>query len=497
MNFFTGRSKSVGNPPPPPQSQVKSPAKPATATAVATNNAAATKDPLAGLKMPPPKPATTSPGLKSSSGLVNVNSKDSADNNALDDGGDRISLSRSDNVTQDLVQVFAKPGFSDTINTSTKVEEPPHKDEDEHAPISIPRSDGLTHDIIKVFKAQSDAHLDKVRIKQGRALSVGKLDLSGISFGSLGKGKKEDDGGGGGGAGSGGSGAGRSSGGISGNTTNNIQSSSLQGSGPGGQNMNIAVDRQISALYYPKSVRIVHYSDTHNFLIKNPKNEFLPHGDILIHTGNFTNGGTDMEFLQFNDWLGSVTGYYHYRVVIFGHRDVKIYGNNWEVMKKLLTNATHVLCHEEATVLGIRIYGAPWHWGHKVNYTVRPGAPLTTNGRFDDIPYGIQVLLTHGPAYDRLDTTYGPNGNEHWGSRELADALRRVKPALHMHGHVKDCRGIFPAFGNNPLTVNSSMVDPEVSVLYTTPHVVRATQAFFDKSKNIVTWAFRIDSLEG
>lgn len=165
-------------------------------------------------------------------------------------------------------------------------------------------------------------------------------------------------------------------------------------------------------------------------------------------------------------------------------------------MKKLLPAATHVLCHQEATILGIRFYGAPWHWGHKKNYMLRQGAPTTTTTRFDDIPAGINVLVTHGPAMDRLDMTNCSETREHWGSAELLDALRRVKPGVHLHGHVKDARGFISALGNLPLTVNSSMCDVNVTVMYAAPHVIRADQMLIDPIKNIVDWSFALDSLD-
>lgn len=433
MNFFSNiggnRSKSVGSPPSNDNKKT---------TAPATNSTQNIKTTTSG-------PPSKSQGSFSGPTITKVSSTAEGDS-------ERISISRSDGINHDILNVFSKPGVSDVITTSTK-EEPAQPVEHDHGNIAIPRSDGLTHDIIQVFKAVSDAQGETLRMKS-RAPSIGKIDLSMFS------------------------------------SSNNTPSTANPNA--------INVDRQISTVYYPKHVRIVHFSDTHNFLIKNPKNTFLPHGNILVHTGNFTDGGTDMEFMQFNEWLGSVTDFYHFRVVILGHRDVKLYGNNWDIMKKLLSNATHVLCHDEVTILGIRFYGCPWHWAHKVNYTIRPGAPANSTGRFDDIPAGIHVLLTHGPAYDRLDTTYSGNGGtEHWGSRELTESVKRAKPSLHLHGHVKDSRGIYPAFGNLPMTVNSAMVDKDCTVLYTTPHVIKATQAYFDKSKNLASWAFSIDTLDG
>lgn len=252
-----------------------------------------------------------------------------------------------------------------------------------------------------------------------------------------------------------------------------------------------------TAEYYMKSVRIVHMSDTHNFLkVTHKERNFLPHGNILVHSGNFSLNGKDEEFQQFNAWLQSVSDLYHYRIVCLGHKDVKVYGNNFDAMRKLLSNATHVLCHEEVTVLGIRFYACPWNYQHRKNYTLRLGAPSSASGGFDDIPTGVHVLVTHGPAYARLDSRYAADVKEHWGSRELAEAIRRARPLVHLHGHVKDSRGVIPAFGNNPLILNSCMTDVNVSVLYAAPHVIKATQVMVDSNTNLASWAFSLDNLD-
>lgn len=352
----------------------------------------------------------------------------------------KISLARSDGAHHDLVSVMNQPGYNEFIQSNKSGSASSSKKaEDDHGRISITRSDGLTHDIIQVFKGVTDARGDtmRVNIRGGRAQSAARLELP--------------------------------------------------------QNV-VAVNPNTA---YMKSVRIVHMSDTFNFLTTTMNKDFLPHGNVLVHSGNFTSSGTAQEYAQFNDWLKSVTNTYHYRLVVLGHRDVKVFGNDWDAMKKLLPNATHVICHDEVTVLGIRFYGAPWHWGHRVNYTVRTTAPATTTGRFDDIPFGIHVLITHGPAHDRLDITYSGENKEHWGSRELLEALRKCRPGLHLHGHIKESRGIYPAFGNWPMAVNSCLVDKEATVLCATAQVIKATFLMVDPVTNLATWRFSIDSLDG
>lgn len=233
-------------------------------------------------------------------------------------------------------------------------------------------------------------------------------------------------------------------------------------------------------------------SDTSNYLSASTSTTFLPAGDILVHSGNFTLYGAKKEFEQFNVWLGSVASQYKYRIVTMGCRDVKEFGNNWDVMRRMLPNATHILCHESAVVLGIRFYGCPWHWGHHKSYIVRKGAPASTSGRFDEIPESTQVLITHGAAHGVLDSSSLP------GSKELSEALRRAKPALHLHGHSKGAHGMVPAFARAPLVVNSALLDPDSRVMYACPQVVKATQmGIAEEGAEAANWNFSIDSLIG
>lgn len=232
------------------------------------------------------------------------------------------------------------------------------------------------------------------------------------------------------------------------------------------------------------SLRIVHLSDTRNFLVQNGKNitKFLPDGDILIHSGNFTHTGSDEDYSKFNGWLGEVSSQYPFRIVVPGSRDVKKLGSRWNEIKRRLPNATHVLCHEEALVLGIRIYGCPWFWGNKFNYSMRMGFNFAQDegNRFGDIPTGIHILVTHGPPYYRLDAMYTVDAGkrQHVGSEELMNAIARIKPLVHLFGHCSDSRGFIPSHGRSPLFVNSTMCDRDCKVLFSCPHVIKATELF-------------------
>lgn len=171
-----------------------------------------------------------------------------------------ISINRSDGLAHDLQSVLsglsASLGFALSSKGAPAAEtsisnKSSSADSVDSATINITRSDGLSHDIIQVFKANSESDAKGDTLK----LKSRQPSLAKI---------------------------------------------------------------QTDPTYYPKSIRIVHMSDTHNFLIaskSSKRREFLPDGDILVHSGDFTNGGSDEEYAIFNQWLGAVaSNKFHYRI---------------------------------------------------------------------------------------------------------------------------------------------------------------------------------------
>ena len=50
-------------------------------------------------------------------------------------------------------------------------------------------------------------------------------------------------------------------------------------------------------------MRIVHISDTHG---RHREIEGLPEGDVIVHSGDFTNMGTEEEVLDFLNWMVAI-----------------------------------------------------------------------------------------------------------------------------------------------------------------------------------------------
>jgi Icc-related predicted phosphoesterase len=58
--------------------------------------------------------------------------------------------------------------------------------------------------------------------------------------------------------------------------------------------------------------------------------------------------------------------------------------------------------------------------------------------KWDLIPEGIDVLITHGPPHKILDYT---RDGVYAGCEELLLAIERVKPKIHAFGHIHEGRG--------------------------------------------------------
>ena len=73
---------------------------------------------------------------------------------------------------------------------------------------------------------------------------------------------------------------------------------------------------------------------------------------------------------------------------------------------------------------------------------------------YTQIPENTDLLITHGPPYGILDSV--PESEVHSGCRELFDAVIRVRPKLHVFGHVHGAHGIFGS--DETIFVNAALM---------------------------------------
>ncbi len=159
----------------------------------------------------------------------------------------------------------------------------------------------------------------------------------------------------------------------------------------------------------------------------------IPEGDVLIHGGDFTSRGSVHDVIDFNTWLGTLA--HPTKIVIAGNHDF-LFERDPGLARSLLTNATY-LEDSGTTVGGLAVWGSPWQprffdWA----FNLDRGAPL--EAKWNLIPAATDVLVTHGPPMEILDRT---RRGEPVGCEALARAVLRVKPKLHVFGHIHEGYG--------------------------------------------------------
>jgi Icc-related predicted phosphoesterase len=158
----------------------------------------------------------------------------------------------------------------------------------------------------------------------------------------------------------------------------------------------------------------------------------LPDGDTLIQAGDFTRHGSIEDVTEFNDWLGTLS--FKNKIIIAGNHDFPFERQDG---RKLLTNASYL--QDTAVIIdGIKFYGSPWQprffdWA----FNLDRGESLRE--KWELIPDDTDVLITHGPPYGYLDTNVR---GLLAGCEELIMAVERIKPRLHIFGHIHEGYGI-------------------------------------------------------
>tara|TARA_R110000803_G_scaffold129799_4_gene197070 strand:- start:126 stop:809 length:684 start_codon:yes stop_codon:yes gene_type:complete len=184
-------------------------------------------------------------------------------------------------------------------------------------------------------------------------------------------------------------------------------------------------------------------SDTHN---KHEEID-LPGGDLLIHSGDIMSSDNPSELLQFLMWFESQL--YTTKLFIAGNHD-HLLEQKPELIEKILKLFPSIiyLQDSEVTIDHIKFYGAPWI---PTNRSGKAFSYLRTDHAIADshwakIPDDTDVLITHGPAYNKLDKIMRPIRKDqtklNLGCPELGERIKDVNPQVHICGHIHSSQGI-------------------------------------------------------
>jgi Icc-related predicted phosphoesterase len=192
-------------------------------------------------------------------------------------------------------------------------------------------------------------------------------------------------------------------------------------------------------------MKIVCISDTHGL----HRQVDVPEGDILLHAGDVSKRGKEQEIKEFNDWLGELP--HPHKVVIAGNHDF-LFEENPKLAEPLITNAIY-LNDSFLEIDGLKIWGSPISpWYHDWAFNRKRGAEIKKH--WDLIPEGIDILITHGPPFGIMDYTFTGHTV---GCEELTKAIERVKPKIHLFGHIHEGYGQVQT--ERTLYINASNLD--------------------------------------
>lgn len=205
------------------------------------------------------------------------------------------------------------------------------------------------------------------------------------------------------------------------------------------------------------NIRLVCMSDLHNIDMFYK----VPDGDILIVAGDICGVGNTTELKEFDDFLALQT--HSVKLVVAGNHDWPFAHSTPTEAKKLLKHAIY-LEDDGIEIYGLKFWGSPWQpWFGGWAFNLPRGPKLAEV--WSKIPGDTDVLITHSPPHGVLDTVYG----QHVGCKDLATAIKRVRPTVHVFGHVHQGYGMTDKDGS--IFVNASLRD-ENYLLVNQPIVV-------------------------
>lgn len=206
-------------------------------------------------------------------------------------------------------------------------------------------------------------------------------------------------------------------------------------------------------------MKIAVISDTHG--IHDSMYHPLPEAEILIHAGDVTNVGSQAGIRQFVEWFQNLKGY-DTKIFIAGNHDWGFYRKPaWLydlINDENLSQSDCVYLEDSEFTIQlpelskpIKFYGSPWqppfmNWAFNA-----PEEQLFQI--WEKIPNDVDVLITHGPAYGILDTVIGDY--KHLGSTTLSERIKKIKPKIHICGHIHGGRNIIEK--ENTIFINASI----------------------------------------
>ena len=185
-----------------------------------------------------------------------------------------------------------------------------------------------------------------------------------------------------------------------------------------------------------------------------------------MHSGDFTSTGTQAECQKFHDFVASLP--HVHKIIIAGNHDItldqayytasgqeRFHGRSPQdhnACRRILTDSKDLIYLEDngITIQGLNFWGSPWQpefcdWAF--NRTRGP----SIKEKWDLIPEGVDILITHGPPYQQGDQC---EDGFQAGCVDLLEAIDRINPLAHIFGHIHEAYGV--TMRNTTTFINAS-----------------------------------------
>ena len=156
---------------------------------------------------------------------------------------------------------------------------------------------------------------------------------------------------------------------------------------------------------------ILHISDTHGV---HGRLGALPPADVLVHSGDISENGTEAEVLDFLNWF--IKQPFREKIFVAGNHDLCL---REALDIEELPNNVHFLQDRSVTIDGLTFFGLGYDHPEEL------------------IPNDVDVLVTHEPPLEILDLSSGV----HWGNLTLRRRIEVIKPRYHLFGHAHEAYG--------------------------------------------------------
>ena len=191
-------------------------------------------------------------------------------------------------------------------------------------------------------------------------------------------------------------------------------------------------------------MKIVCVADTH---MEENKID-IPECDILIYAGD--NDIRTLNHLeQLNRWFYNQSA--KHKICVGGNHDFYLEKLNYHMVCDILNNCNY-LFNNSIKVEGLKIWGSPYSPLFNDWAFMRPDHGLANI--WAKIPEDTDIVVTHCPPYEILDKV--EIGNRNVGSFSLLERIKKIKPKLHVFGHIHECYGIYK--DTNTIYVNASQM---------------------------------------